>query len=210
VRRPDFIARQSACPSGFLGHLIGRVMAVETASANHIAVDLLDVQETDHVLEIGFGHGTTIATLAEKARRGWVAGVDISAAMLHMAGRRNRDGIRRGRVELRQARAEELPYSGGRFHRALSVHTLYFWPEPRHALVEVRRVLKPGGRFVLCWRADPDAARQFPEPTYRFHGEETVQEMLTAAGFHRVGLSRDTVGRATLHFAVAETPDTPV
>jgi SAM-dependent methyltransferase len=90
------------------------------------------------------------------------------------------------------------------------VHTLYFWPEPRQALVEVRRVLRPGGHFVLGWRADPDAARQFPEPTYRFHGEETVQEMLTAAGFHKVGLSRETVGRATLHFAVAEAPDTPL
>jgi len=128
--------------------------------------------------------------------------------MLHMATRRNRDHIARGRVELQQARAEDLPYSSGRFHRALSMHTLYFWPEPRGILAEVRRVLGPGGRFVLGWRADPDAVRQFPEPTYRFHDDESVEEMLTTAGFCRLRVTRERVGRATLHFAVGETPAT--
>lgn len=207
MRRPEFIARQSACPSGILGRLIGRIMAVETAPANRLAVDLLDVQTTDHVLEIGFGHGRTIARLAERVSQGLVAGVDISEAMLRMATRLNRDGIEHGRVDLRRAQAEKLPYPSGRFDRALSVHTLYFWPEPRKVLAEAHRVLRPGGRFVLGWRADPEAVRQFPEPTYRFHSEETVQEMLTTAGFLNVRLTRETVGRATLQFAVADTSE---
>jgi SAM-dependent methyltransferase len=204
VRRPDFLARQSACPSGLLGRVIGRIMAVETASANRIAVDLLDVRETDHVLEIGFGHGATVARLAERAGQGRVSGVDVSAAMLDMATRRNRRAIERGRVELHQGRAENLPCSSGRFDRALSMHTLYFWPEARQALAEVHRVLKHSGRFVLGWRADPEAARQFPEPTYRFHSEEMVQGMLSAAGFRNIRFTRENLGRAILRFAIAD------
>ena len=57
MKRPELIARQSGCPSGFLGRLIGWIMAKETAGANDEAVRLLLVQPTDHVLEIGFGDG---------------------------------------------------------------------------------------------------------------------------------------------------------
>jgi hypothetical protein len=41
VRRPEFIARQAACPSGPLGQWLGRIMAMETAGANKTAVDVL-------------------------------------------------------------------------------------------------------------------------------------------------------------------------
>jgi SAM-dependent methyltransferase len=179
-------------------------MAAETATANRIALDLLEVRPTDQILEIGFGHGATIARLAERAGQGCVAGVDASAAMLHMAARRNRDDVARGLVELRQARAEDLPYASGRFDKALSVHTLYFWPEPLCALVEIRRVLRQAGRLVLGWRGDPAANKQFPESTYRFHSDDTVQALLAAAGFRRVRILRESVGRATLCFAIAE------
>ena len=51
MRRPEFIARQSRCPSGLLGRFIGRVMAVETAEANSELLALLDLRPTDHVLK---------------------------------------------------------------------------------------------------------------------------------------------------------------
>ena len=75
MRRPEFIARQSACPSGFFGHVLARVMAVETAPENDITLDLLELVPKDAVLEIGFGHGHTIARAAERANQGLVAGV---------------------------------------------------------------------------------------------------------------------------------------
>jgi len=34
MRRPGFIARQSRCPTGLLGRLIGHIISAETASAN--------------------------------------------------------------------------------------------------------------------------------------------------------------------------------
>ena len=33
MRRPEFIARQAHCPSGFLGHMIARVMALNGRAA---------------------------------------------------------------------------------------------------------------------------------------------------------------------------------
>lgn len=206
MRRPDFVARQSACPSGLIGRLIGSVMARETASANEFALQHLDVHPTDHVLEIGFGHGVTIARLAAAVSGGSIAGVDPSPAMCRMASRRNRASIQRGIVEVRQGRAEALPYPDGRFDKALSVHTLYFWREPERALAEIRRVLRADGRLVLAWRYDPEAVRCFPAPVYRFHDEAGVLRLLGDAGFHRARVVVHTRGGVVLHLAAATAP----
>src|SRR5262249_5558173 len=54
MRRPEFIAQQSRCPTGLLGRLIGHIMSVETATANESAVTLLDLQPSDRALELGY------------------------------------------------------------------------------------------------------------------------------------------------------------
>jgi ubiquinone/menaquinone biosynthesis C-methylase UbiE len=203
VRRPDFIARQSACPSGLLGRLIGRVMARETASVNEAALELLGVRPADHVLEVGFGHGATIARLAAVVSGGRVAGVDPSAEMCRMAARRNRRAVEGGRVALRQASAEALPYPDAAFDKVLAVHTVYFWPDLARPLRETARVLRPGGRVVLAHRTDAGAARDFPASVYRFHGDGAVREALEAAGLSDGGPLRRSFGHATISFHVA-------
>src|SRR5262245_24988421 len=111
VRRPEFVARQSACPAGLLGRLIGPVMARETAAVNKAALELLELRPTDHLLEVGFGHGATIARAAAAVCGGLVAGVDPSEEMCRMAARLNRRAIEARRVELRRGSAEALPYA---------------------------------------------------------------------------------------------------
>lgn len=202
MRRPEFIARQAACPSGLVGRLLGRIMAVETADANRTAVELLDLRPTDRVLEVGFGHGATVARLASAVREGQVAGVDVSEAMLRLASGRNRADIARGLVELRLASAEDLPYPDGCFDKALCVHTLYFWREPDRAMAEIRRVLTGPGRLVLAWRHDREALRSFPESIYRFHDQDGVRRLLSSAGFGVPRFVERAHGGALLHFAV--------
>ena len=98
MRRPAFIARQASCPSGILGRLLGRIMAVETAAANDKALELLAIGPNDRVLEIGFGHGRTITRAAALASTGFVAGVEVSETMVRMATRQNRRLIAEGKV----------------------------------------------------------------------------------------------------------------
>jgi len=61
MRKPLFIAKQGRKPSGLLGQIVARVTAKETAGANEIALQLLQLQPDDAVLEIGSGHGETLA-----------------------------------------------------------------------------------------------------------------------------------------------------
>jgi ubiquinone/menaquinone biosynthesis C-methylase UbiE len=203
VRRPEFVARQSACPSGLLGRLIGHVMARETVTANETALGLLDLQPADHVLEVGFGHGATIARVAAAVSRGFVAGVDPSPEMCRMAARRNRQPVASGSVELRQASVEALPFPDDSFDKVLSVHTLYFWPDLFRPFAEIQRALKPGGRLVVAYRSDPAAAQSFPAPVYRFRGEAEVEDALRTSAFSEVRTLRRPSGDALISFTLA-------
>ena len=139
-------------PRGMLGALVGHLMARKNAYMHDLAVDLLEVQPADHVLEIGFGHGRAIQLIAAKAINGHVVGIDHSETMVRQAHRRNEAAIRAGRVELRQGSVSSLPWDDGQFTKALDINCFHHWPNQAEDLLEVRRVLKPGGLLLLCLR----------------------------------------------------------
>jgi ubiquinone/menaquinone biosynthesis C-methylase UbiE len=195
MRRPEFLARHGRRPEGWLGNALATVMSWETRRENDAALALLDVQPRERVLEVGFGHGRGIAAAARLARGGLVSGVDHAPDMVAMAARRNRDAIRQGLVDLRQADCSMLPFDAASFDKAWSVHTIYFWNDPRQVLGEIRRVLKPGGRLVLGFRAESELTRAaFPESIYRFYPAGQVRELLLQAGFVNVTLSNEFSG----------------
>jgi SAM-dependent methyltransferase len=78
-----------------------------------------------------------------------------------------------------------LPFSDDRFEKVYSVHTIYFWTDLDQQLQEVRRVLKPGGRFVLGFRFDEEALEKFPVPIYTFYPDQEVLDRLIATSASR-------------------------
>jgi SAM-dependent methyltransferase len=150
------IVRQFHHPSGPGGHVAGWVMGRRTSNVqrNRWAVQLLEVQPTDRVIEFGCGPGVATAALADRAVEGLVVGVDHSEVMIRQARRRNRDAISAGRVRLIQAPVERLPVehlqlTSGPFDAALAVNTVGMWPEPTARLRELGGLLRPGGRIAL-------------------------------------------------------------
>lgn len=141
------VRRQFGHPSGALGWLVGHVMAIKNRGRGEWAVSLLELQPADRVLEIGFGPGVDVRRVQRLVPDGLVAGVDPSQEMLRQARRRNADG--RARVDLRMGTAAALPFVDGNFDKVFSGNSVQFWPELEAGLVEVRRVLRPGGRVVI-------------------------------------------------------------
>jgi ubiquinone/menaquinone biosynthesis C-methylase UbiE len=155
---------------------------------NELTVGLLEVGPRDRVLEIGYGPGTALALLGEQASEGLVAGVDPSAEMARQARRRNRRLVRRGRIQLAQGDSACLPFATGQFDRVCSVNTIYFWPTPQTDLAELHRVLKPGGRAALTFRAkrDPSGALSVRTIYGAEYSMEQVAAMLAAVGLRDV------------------------
>lgn len=184
MRRPEFIARQSSHPTGMLGWIIGNIMSHETAALNATVLDALELQPTDRVLEVGFGHGRTIARAAAMVTDGLVAGVDVSETMVRMAARRCRRFIEQGRVRLELGDSSRLPLPDRHFDRAYAVHTIYFWADPVAHLREIHRVMKPGGRIAIALRPKgaSSGADDFPGSVYTFYETAAVRELLVASG----------------------------
>ncbi|HEX6766844.1 MAG TPA: methyltransferase domain-containing protein [Polyangiaceae bacterium] len=149
--------RQFGHPTGPLGWLVGHAMALKNGARSRLALDVLAPKPGERVVEIGFGPGVDVSRIASSVGSdGFVAGVDVSREMVRQATRRNDEGVRAGRVDLRVGSSERLPFESERFDAAYATNSAQFWPDLRGGLAEVLRVLRPGGRALVVvqpmWR----------------------------------------------------------
>jgi SAM-dependent methyltransferase len=101
-------------------------------------------QADGEVLEIALGTGRNLPFYPQDVR---LTGVELSPAMLEIA-RRRADELGR-QADLRVGNAEALDFPAERFDTAVCTLSLCTIPDDRAAVAEVKRVLRPGGRFVL-------------------------------------------------------------
>lgn len=201
--KPEWIARQSRRPSGWLGEIVARVMAYETDAVNRAAVEHLAIRPRETVLEVGCGHGRTLARLAD-SHASFVAGIDPSDVMVGLARNRMRRAIEAGRAEVALAPSVAIPHPDGRFDAAIAVHVVYFWSEPLADLREIRRVLRPGGRLILGYRPrDEEALAALPATVYALRSVEEIEALLDEAGFVRIRSSERAIGKARCAFTEA-------
>lgn len=206
MAKTELIARQSRRPSGWLGEIVARVMAFETESANRIAVEELAVRSREAVLEIGCGHGRTLARLAESPCA-YLAGVDPSEVMVRLSRKRMRRWIDARRAEVSLASSAKIPHADGRFDAALAVHVVYFWNEPLADLREVRRVLRPGGRVLLGYRPrDEETLAALPATVYALRSVDEIEGLLAESGFVETRSAERSIGRSRLTFTEARRP----
>ena len=140
---------QFAHPEGWVGRLVGMILALKNRERNAWTISMLEIQPNDQVLEIGFGPGQAIQEVARLTPNGFVAGIDLSDVMVVQASRRNAAAIRSGHVLLQQGGESPLPFEDNKFSKVFAVNSMQFWSNPIDGLQEIRRVLKPGGRVVI-------------------------------------------------------------
>lgn len=202
--KPEWIARQSRRPAGWLGEVVARVMALETRAANTFALGQVELGPADAVLEVGCGHGETLLTVARRATSGFVAGIDLSDVMVRLATRRLRSEIRGGRVEVHQAEAARIPFEDARFDVVLAVHVLYFWPEPAIELREIRRVLRPGGTLLLGFRPESAETRaSLPDTVYHLRSVPEVEKRLRETGYETMRVAEARAGGTSFTCVIA-------
>lgn len=176
-------------PKGLGGRLFLKGMNVGHASLSEWGLSHITLPLDARVLDIGCGGGANIARLIKLCPQGFVDGVDYSPDSVAVSRKVNRSELgKRCAVVLGDVGA--LPYDAGTLDAVTAFETVYFWPDLEKAFAEIRRVLKPGGTFLLvCEASDPSDT----EWTDRIDGMtiysgEDLKERLEAAGFMPVSI----------------------
>lgn len=173
----------------------------------------------ERILDIAAGTGTSSAALQRHGAR--VVAVDFSPGMVE-EGRRKHP-----KIEFIQADAATLPFGDNEFDAVAISFGLRNIADPRLALAEMYRVLKPGGRVVVCefskppiaiFRAgynaylryvmplvadrvssNPDAYSYLAESIKAWPDQGELSQWIRGAGFIRVAYRNLTGGIVALH-----------
>jgi demethylmenaquinone methyltransferase/2-methoxy-6-polyprenyl-1,4-benzoquinol methylase len=181
---------------------------------------VLDARPGEKVLDLAAG---TAVSTAEYARGGaWCLAADFSLGML-------RSGLHRG-VPMVAADALHLPFADESFDAATISFGIRNFVDTKAALTEIARVVRPGGRLVICemsmppfapirfvyrrfllpaltWvgrrsSTNPDAYGYLAESTLRWPDQRALGEIIASAGWESVEWLNLTFGAVAIHRAV--------
>ncbi|WP_228054381.1 bifunctional 2-polyprenyl-6-hydroxyphenol methylase/3-demethylubiquinol 3-O-methyltransferase UbiG [Nodosilinea sp. LEGE 07298] len=146
------------------------------------------------VLDVGCGGGFTCEFLAQQQAQVW--GLDQSAQCIKAA--QDHAAVGGLPITYRCGVAEELPFETASFDVVVCVDVLEHVVDPQQAVVEISRVMRPGGvfcfdtinrtlrsRLVMIWLLET-ILRQIPIGIHdwkKFITPEELRAMLTQAGF---------------------------
>jgi demethylmenaquinone methyltransferase / 2-methoxy-6-polyprenyl-1,4-benzoquinol methylase len=111
-------------------------------------VSIIEADADDTVLDVATG--TAAVALELVRRRGCrVVGVDQSPDMLAAGRRRVEAAGPAERIELHEARAEDLPFDAAAFDALTFTYLLRYVDDPAATMRELTRVVRPGGTIAM-------------------------------------------------------------
>ncbi|TQL44995.1 demethylmenaquinone methyltransferase/2-methoxy-6-polyprenyl-1,4-benzoquinol methylase [Homoserinimonas aerilata] len=200
--------------------LTNDVLSMGAAPLWRLAVTrAIDPKPGERILDVAAGTGTSSAALAKSGAA--VVAADFSQGMIEVGRRRHPE------IEFVQADATALPFGDAEFDAATISFGLRNVERPREALAEMLRVLKPGGRLLVCEfstppsslmrfgygaymkyamplvvgasSSNPQAYRYLAESIADWPDQPTLSQWIRGAGFTRVGYRNLTGGVVALH-----------
>lgn len=159
-----YVAAPAWWPFAFLLTLLaascfaGALISASSTRPDHAVLPMVDLLtgESDLVLDGGCGAGRTTVALGRALKKGRIVALDrfdsdyIEGGGRALLERNLRLAALDERVEIRQGDLTHLPFPDQTFDSAVSAHAMdHLGPQIVQGLREMRRVLKPGGRFLL-------------------------------------------------------------
>jgi SAM-dependent methyltransferase len=179
------------------------------ATATEQMLDLADLREGSHVLDLAAGTGgQSVAAARRVGPTGSVLATDIAPDILaFVAANAHQAGV--STIEAQMMDAEHLELEDGRFDAVISRLGLMYLPNWQQALREIYRVLEPGGRMAAIVFSVPQdnpffsipisiirRRAQLPPPApgqpgpFSFGAPGVLEDVFQGAGFRDIVASR--------------------
>lgn len=118
-------------------------------------VQLVADTQPKNILDIATGTGDLIINLAKKTAATKLIGLDISEGMLSVGRKKISADHLDDRIEMVQADSENMPFEDNSFDAITVAFGVRNFENLEKGLTEIRRVLKPGGLFVILETSVP-------------------------------------------------------
>jgi SAM-dependent methyltransferase len=161
-----------------------------------LILERLHLTPNDRLLEVGCGGGAFLQDALASGCRAWA--VDHSPDMVRLAREQNRLAIEQDRLRVERADANHLPFPDDLCTCAVTTGSFGFWDQPVAGLTEIRRVLQPGGRFLLYTgtkelRGTPAVSEPVASRVHWYEDDE-LAALAREAGFVEVKVDRPELG----------------
>jgi cyclopropane fatty-acyl-phospholipid synthase-like methyltransferase len=124
----------------------------KTKSLYHWAIEQLQVEPFQHILEIGYGNGDSLHEIAKKTSAGFIAGTEASIKGYHSAHKKNKQFIENERMQLHIGGIGSLPYTHHYFHSIYSINRYQNFKDPAMLFMQLNALLKNGGRLITLFQ----------------------------------------------------------
>ena len=178
---------QFELPRGFVGRITLMSMNLGHKSIYKSMARALELRSEDSLLEIACGNGHFIKNYASHVHS--VAGLDLSELCIKLATKKNKKRIVAGSAEFVLGEATQLPWEDNKFSVATSMSSFLLFPKPvaLESLKEMYRVLRTGGRVVICIELNAEDGKDHSKDIKRYGiklwAEDDVRNILKEAGF---------------------------
>ncbi|AWL78615.1 class I SAM-dependent methyltransferase [Capnocytophaga canimorsus] len=181
------LASQLKNPHGERGLEVAEMMYQTNLSMIQHALQYLDIEDGNTVLEIGYGNGKHISLLFEKTPSIFYQGLEISPLMHEQATIENQKQILNQSVNLQLYNGKHIPFSEAFFDRIFTVNTIYFWEFPELFLKELYRVLKLGGRLTISFIEESFMEKMpFTNFGFTYYNKNKINRLLKEIPFEMV------------------------
>ncbi len=134
---------------------------------------LLNFQDGMKLLDVGCGTGSLLKELSGSGKELNLYGIDLSPEMVNAARSKLKD---KKHIELYEGSAADLPFQSNYFDYVVCMNSLHHHANPNQSLVEMTRVLKPGGVTILMDSfVDSTVRKVLSRTAYVFWKEGKVQ-----------------------------------
>lgn len=175
------LQQQFEHPTGSTGKLVGWLMHKHNKKLDDWMMERTPILPSHHILEIGYGTGRTLHTLAQRATTGTIHGIDHSQLMYQISSDRCREYILANRVRLNRANLGDASFPAQSFHLVYGINVHFFWSQPIQEFARIRQWIKTGGRLVLVFQP-----RWIKSETELFNLAKLTRQQVEKAGFNPV------------------------